>query len=36
MTDVLTPNPDPLAVQVNIPPPAQVRPVAVRHSTRVP
>ena len=36
MSDAFTPNPDPPAVQVDIPPPAQVRPVAVRHSTRVP
>ena len=36
MSDALTPNPDPPAVQVNIPPPEQVCPVAVHHSTRVP
>ena len=36
MSDTFTPNPDPPAVQVDIPPPAQVRPVAVCHSTHVP
>ena len=36
MSDALTPNPDPPAVQVDIPPPAKVRLVALRHSTRVP
>ena len=35
MSDTFTPNPDPPAVQVDIPPPAQVRPVAVCHSTHI-
>ena len=36
MSDALTTNPDPPTVQLDIPPPAQVRPVAVCHSTHVP
>ena len=36
MSDALTPNQDPPTIQVDIPPPAQVCPVDVRHSTRVP
>ena len=36
MSDALTPNLDTPAVQVDIPPPAQVCPVAVCHSTHVP
>ena len=36
ISDEFTPNPDPPAVQIDIPPLAQIRPVAVCHSTYVP